>query len=296
MDISALNRIKEIAIIALASDDHLVEQLVLKGGNAIAIYLANFNDSGNVSRTSYDLDYSISEGDFKEDIEIISERIKKTLEQTFLENEYVVVDYRFFTKPKKANEATKDFWGGYKVEFKLIGKREFDSVKGNNDAVRRNAIQIHANNSPIFELEFSKYEHVTGNKDFEYEGFKIRIYTPEMIVFEKLRALCQQLPSYSEVVPGFSPRTRARDFFDIHFLMEEFAIDPETQENMELISNIFSAKKVPLDFIQKLRSSKEFHAENWTDVKSTVSSLETLRGFDYYFEYVVSKFEKITFP
>lgn len=35
MDISIVNRIKRITIIALVSDDTLVEQLVLKGGNAI---------------------------------------------------------------------------------------------------------------------------------------------------------------------------------------------------------------------------------------------------------------------
>ncbi|MFC3978353.1 nucleotidyl transferase AbiEii/AbiGii toxin family protein [Belliella kenyensis] len=185
--------------------------------------------------------------------------------------------------------------GGYKVEFKLIGKGEFDKFNRNIESARRNAIQIHTNNSPIFELEFSKHEYVKGNKDFEYEGFKIRIYTPEMIVFEKLRALCQQLPEYNKIVPGFSPRARARDFYDIHFLMEEFEIAPEKPENLKMLSEIFSAKKVPLEFITILQTSLELHKENWTDVKTTVSSLETIKDFDYYFEYVLSKFEKLTF-
>ncbi len=35
MNINLVNKIKSLAIIALASDDNLVESLVLKGGNAI---------------------------------------------------------------------------------------------------------------------------------------------------------------------------------------------------------------------------------------------------------------------
>ncbi|MDN3601770.1 nucleotidyl transferase AbiEii/AbiGii toxin family protein [Belliella kenyensis] len=113
MDISVVNKIKRITIIALASDDTLVEQLVLKGGNAI--YLAYLDESGNVSRTSYDLDYSISEGDFKEDIESISTRIESTLKQTFLEHDYIVLDYKFLIKPKKANVELSDFWVAIKL-------------------------------------------------------------------------------------------------------------------------------------------------------------------------------------
>ena len=65
MDIDLVNKIKRIALIALASDDELVETLVLKGGNAIDLAYKPKNDT--ISRTSYDLDYSIEDGDFSED-------------------------------------------------------------------------------------------------------------------------------------------------------------------------------------------------------------------------------------
>jgi predicted nucleotidyltransferase component of viral defense system len=292
MDKELINKIKKISIIALASDDQLVEDLVLKGGNAID--LAFKDVLGNVSRTSYDLDYSISGGDFKE-IDLIEKRILETLNQTFKEHGYIVLDYKFLIKPKQVNEATHDFWGGYKVTFKLIEEGVFESLKGDIEKVRRNTISVNPNNSPKFELEFSKYEHVEGNKEYDYEGFKIRVYTPEMIVFEKLRALCQQLPEYEEIVPGFNPRARARDFYDIYLLIENFEINPETEENLQLISDIFSAKKVPLEFIAALRHNKEIHAENWIDVKSTVTASTDLEDFDYYFESTLSQFEKLKF-
>lgn len=293
MDNELINRIKKISIIALASDDQLVEDLVLKGGNAID--LAFSHELGSVSRTSYDLDYSISGGDFNAEIDSIKKRIFETLNQTFKEHGYVLLDYKFLIKPKQPNESTHDFWGGYKVTFKLIEEGKHEILKDDLEKVRRSVISLNPNHSPKFELEFSKYEYVEGSREYDYDGFKIRVYTPQMIVFEKLRALCQQLPGYAEIVPGFNPRARARDFYDIYLLMDSFNINPKTEENLKLISDIFSAKRVPLEFIAELRNNKEIHAENWTDVTDTVSCSTDLEDFDYYFEFALAQFEKLTF-
>ncbi|MGA3084518.1 MAG: nucleotidyl transferase AbiEii/AbiGii toxin family protein [Thermodesulfobacteriota bacterium] len=60
MDLNFLTKIKQLTIIALFSDDFLMERLVLKGGNAIdLIYKIS-------SRASIDLDFSIAL-DFKEE-------------------------------------------------------------------------------------------------------------------------------------------------------------------------------------------------------------------------------------
>lgn len=94
MNIELVNRIKRITLIAMASDDELVETLVLKGGNAIE--LAYFSTASKISRTSYDLDYSIENGDFTEPEEEIALRLKSTLERTFMEHGFVVIDFKFF--------------------------------------------------------------------------------------------------------------------------------------------------------------------------------------------------------
>lgn len=294
MDMDLVNKVKRIALIALASDDELVKTLVLKGGNAID--LAYRPQSDTMSRTSYDLDYSIDDGDFSEDEISISKRIEATLTQTFLENEYIIIDYKFLNKPKKIREEVADFWGGYKVEFKVIDKKVYDEHKGNIDKLRRGAVSVNPDDSPVFELEFSKFEHVGQKVAIDVDGYKIYVYTPEMIVFEKLRAICQQIPEYKEVIATFSPRARARDFYDIHLIIEMHAIDPSTRENKELIQNVFQAKKVPLYFIKEIRNNKAIHADNWQSVKDTISPYEKLQDFDHYFNFVVDTFEDITFP
>ncbi|MGB4849496.1 MAG: nucleotidyl transferase AbiEii/AbiGii toxin family protein [Saprospiraceae bacterium] len=294
MNPELVNKIKRIALIALASDDGLVEGLVLKGGNAIEIaYTPNHN---SISRASYDLDYSIEGGDFNEDELIISKRIEDTLVQTFLEYGYMIIDYKFINRPRIIREELADFWGGYKVEFKVIDKNIFEKHIGDIDKLRRVSIPVNPDNSPIFELEFSKFEFVGDKVAVDVDGFKIYVYTPQMIVFEKLRAICQQIPDYKEVIPSFSPRARARDFYDIHLIMDMLQINPNISENKELIQNIFQAKKVPLSYIIKIREYKTTHIDNWQSVQDTVSPTETLQPFDFYFNYVMDMFENITFP
>ncbi len=293
MNIDIVNRIKRIAIIALASDDELVETLVLKGGNAID--LAYRPSSEKISRTSFDLDYSLVNGDFDEDEETISNRIKKTLEQTFLENEYVVIDYKFLHRPKRMREDLADFWGGYKVEFKVVERKLYDNHKGNITQVRNSSISVNPSTSTVFEVEFSKFEYVGEKRPVDVDGYTIYVYTPEMIVFEKLRAICQQLSNYKEVIPSFTPRARARDFYDIHLIMEMREIDLALPDNLELIKNIFQAKKVPVGYIKNIRNNKTLHLDNWQDVKDTISPHETIQDFDYYFNFVLVNFENLTF-
>lgn len=292
MNIDVVNKIKRIAIIALASDDTLVETLVLKGGNAIDLAYKH----SKTYRTSFDLDYSIEDGDFTEDEIHISKRIENTLIQTFLEKEYEIIDYKFLQKPKNTHEDIANFWGGYKVEFKVLDKQIYNKYYGNIDKMRRESIAINPNNSTIFELEFSKFEYIGQKQKVDVDGYKIYVYTSEMIVFEKLRAICQQLPAYKDVIPSFSPRARARDFYDIHLIMEMHEIDPRTPENIELIKNIFYAKKVPLSFIKEIKNNKSIHIDDWQNVMDTIPPSEISKGFNYYFDFVLQTFESITFP
>ncbi|MBK7692352.1 MAG: nucleotidyl transferase AbiEii/AbiGii toxin family protein [Bacteroidetes bacterium] len=265
----------------------------MKGGNAID--LAYTRDSDDISRTSYDLDYSIEGGDFTENEKEIAKRIEDTLTQTYREHDFILLDYKFLNRPKSVNEDLSEFWGGYKVTFKVIGKKEFDEYNENLEKSRRSAIPLNSNHSNIFELEFSKFEFVQ-KQPIDVEGFKIYVYTPEMIVFEKVRAICQQLPEYKEVIRSFSPRARARDFYDIHLIMDMYNIDPSTAENIELIRNIFEAKRVPLSFIKGIKTNKTLHEDNWQSVIDTLPPAEELNEFDYYFDFVLTHFENLIFP
>lgn len=158
------------------------------------------------------------------------------------------------------------------------------------------AIAGKPNLSPSFHLEFSKFEYIRNKEEVKVDGYSIYIYTPEMIIFEKLRAVCQQLPDYSAIVPSHSSRARARDFYDIHLIIEMHGINPDTIENKELLTCIFEAKKVPLSFIGDIRDHRYIHSDDWENVKDTVSANQDLKEFDFYFNYVLEKFENLTFP
>jgi predicted nucleotidyltransferase component of viral defense system len=100
-----IQEIKRLVIIALASDDQLMETLVLKGGNAIELLQQG---SGKLSRASYDLDFSMAD-DFDDELEEIKGRIEKTITQTFAENGLVVIDFKFASKSSRIGEAQRTF-------------------------------------------------------------------------------------------------------------------------------------------------------------------------------------------
>lgn len=292
-DITGTDQVKRLSIIALASDDLLMESLVLKGGNAID--LLGTSELKKLSRASYDLDFSM-EADFDEELSEISARIQKVIDATFLENDLVVFDYKFMEKPKKIAENLKDFWGGYNIEFKAITKTEFERLEGNLDKIRRGAISIRPNQSSKVEIEISKYEFIGDKVEMKIDGFSIYIYSPQMMVFEKLRAICQQLPHYAVVVPSHKPRPRARDFYDIWLICEQHEIDSYSDASKDLLKLIFDAKKVPLSFIKDVEANTAIHRQDWQNVLDTLPASERaeIKEFDFYLSFVLDKFKEFT--
>jgi predicted nucleotidyltransferase component of viral defense system len=286
MDLELLEKIKRIAAVALVSDDVLMEKLVLKGGNAINII------HQLSSRASIDLDYSM-EGDFTSDELLdIESRVKKSLETTFKENGYQIFDLKFSEKPEKVAERVKHFWGGYAVEFKIMESDKYDGFDSIND-LRNNAIVINKNNSTKYTIDISKHEFVDKKIDYEIDGYTLFAYSPEMIICEKIRALCQQVPAYKTIVQSMTPKSRARDFFDIYTLITHFGIDLTQTENVELLKNILAAKNVPVDFIGEISNSKNLHEESYAGLKDTVKASEEIEAFNFYFEFVTKLIEEI---
>jgi predicted nucleotidyltransferase component of viral defense system len=121
------------------------------------------------------------------------------------------------------------------------------------------------------------------------EGFTIYVYTPEMIVFEKIRAICQQMEEYGIVVQNHGRSARARDFFDIYTILQHFEVDFTAQVNIHLIKCIFEAKRVPLQLISLIQNYREFHRPDFDSVKDTVKTDVELKDFDFYFDYIVEK-------
>jgi Nucleotidyl transferase AbiEii toxin, Type IV TA system len=284
--------IKRLVITSLVSDEELMETLVLKGGNAIEILQKRHFIA--LSRASYDIDFSM-EDNFDDKIEEISIRVKNAISKTFEENGLTIFDYKFAVKPMVLKEELKDFWGGYNIEFKITSTENFISEKGNPERLRRTAIAVLPNHSPKIEIEISKHEYVEGKIETDVDGYRIYLYSPEMIAFEKVRAICQQLPEYSAIVPSHSPRPRARDFYDIFLMITQHAIDPSTDQHKQLIKNIFEAKHVPIHFIRSMHENLALHRQDWQNVLDTIPATHQVETFDFYVEFVLNSFQPLTF-
>jgi len=269
-----LERIKILTLKALMHDEKLMYGLVLKGGNALQIAY-DITD-----RASMDIDFSIKD-DFSElDFQRINGILESLLNEQFQTEKLVVFDIRFIERPKTNQEK---IWKGYNIEFKVTHQDNF--YKDDLEKTRREAIKV-LDQSTKFSVDISSFEYIAGAKKHELEGTVLLVYTPEMIVIEKLRALCQSIPEYKEIIPTARIKGRARDFYDIWNICEQFSIDITTDENTVLVNEIFKAKKVPLSFLKLLPEYKDLQRENWASVEDTLTSDN--KGFDFYFAYTMN--------
>jgi len=282
LSLKEVERIKTLAVTALVSDDNFMEILVLKGGNALDLIY------GVSARASSDLDFSM-DGDFaKTELLVLPSRIQKLLEAAFKQEKHVVFDVEFSQQPDPRKNSHPDFWGGYKIVFKVISSKDFHRLEGNLEKIRNEALVVGKRGRKSFEIEISSHEYVAKKEEHQLEGYTLYVYTPEMIMIEKLRAICQQMPEYAEVVSRRRESgQRARDFFDICQIEDLFKIDLTTEENLRLVTHIFGAKKVPLDLLGKIGDYRDFHEQGFTSVVATLKSGVEVKQFDYYIDRVL---------
>lgn len=271
--------VRRLTIVAMFSDDSLMDQLVLKGGNALTFIY------GIGSRASLDVDLSI-DGDF-EDLEDTRERIFRSLRDRFGSVGFMVFDEVFERRPITERKGNAK-WGGYIAEFKLIENAKFEEMRADLEAVRRNSLATGPLQKRTFRVELSKYEFCEGKAERELDDYTIYVYTPDMIAMEKLRAICQQLPEYEARA---NKTARARDFYDIHSLVTQAGVNLASNENLELTRNMFAAKDVPLELLAKIKDSEEQHRPDWSSVVNAVSG--PLETYDYYFKFVVDRIESM---
>ncbi|MDQ7827016.1 MAG: nucleotidyl transferase AbiEii/AbiGii toxin family protein [Candidatus Eremiobacteraeota bacterium] len=287
MDISikrGFERIKRLAIIAMVSNDYLMERLVLKGGNALDIiyHIA--------SRSSVDLDFSICDDFPKDELKKIEEAVIHTITTTFNEARYVAFDVTFRERPRRRRSDQPDFWGGYKIEFKVIEKERYKNIKHDMETLRRNAITLDSAQHRKIEIDISKFEYCDGRREAELDGYTVYVYPLEMILFEKLRAICQQMPEYA-VALKTTRKARARDFFDIHTICEHSPINVEAEEHKALIKTAFEIKRVPLELLGKIGDYRDFHRQDFPAVRQTAAG--DVKEFDYYFDFVAALGKRI---
>lgn len=285
----SLDEIRKLVIISLFTDDYLLSKLVLKGGNALYL-IYNIDE-----RSSIDIDLSI-ESDFKKDeLQLVKTILKKNLEDTFIRKNLIVFDFEFQSRPSNLDNEYKKFWGGYRIYFKIIDKDTYKLYEGDLNSIRKDSIVVGPKNIRKFKVEISKYEICKPKNELELDGFTIYVYSPIMIVYEKIRAICQQLEEYSNYVR--TNRTpRARDFYDIHTIIKkipEIENDLYSMNNLNILREMFEIKRVPINFLNKINLDRDYHRDNFYSVKDTIFKRDEIKDFEYYFDYVENICKKI---
>lgn len=285
MELDDLERIKILAVVSLFTDDGLMEQLVLKGGNALdLIYQVS-------SRASIDVDLSLESQ--ISDFPSFTRRVAQALSNTFAEHGYHVFDVTVDEVPSALSEDVKDFWGGYKIEFKLAKNDVRTRYRSDLSNLRRNSEVLGPAQRRKFKIDISKHEYCLPKRAVVLLGYPVFVYSPELLVIEKLRALCQQLPEYASIIPNPNRRPRARDFVDIHALVEKLQLDFCTGECKDILNGVFEAKRVPVDWLLRIREYRDYHEDDFPSVMATAHTGVQLLDFGSYFDYVVSLGESL---
>jgi predicted nucleotidyltransferase component of viral defense system len=279
-----LRHVKKVVILAMFSDDELMDRLVLKGGNLLDIVYQLS------ARASVDVDLSMS-GEF-DDLGKLRAKVLKALESTFASHAYAVFDFRLTEQPPKLSDDMKDFWGGYRIQFKLIETAKHHRLKQDVEQLRKNAEVVGEKGSTVFRVDISKHEFCDDKQLFELDDQEVFGYSPEMFVAEKLRAICQQMDEYVQLVK-LHPRPRAKDFVDIQIITQHYGIDFGRDEFQELVQKTFEFKRVPLKLLGEIRDSYDQHQPGFEAVRVTVYPDFQLEEFEYYFDYVCKRCERL---
>jgi len=277
-----VEEVRRRILIAMVSDDQLMNVLVLKGGNALALV----HDVGQ--RASFDIDYSI-EAHFP-DLADVKRRIFGALRREFREIGFEVFDEVFVPKPTQQGPNQPDWWGGYFVEFKLIQTDLYNQHQDDLEVLRRRAAVIGPLQKRKYTIDISKNEYCAAKVRKVLDDYTIYVYSLEMIAIEKLRAICQQMPKY-EITRNKT--ARARDFYDIYEIVTKKGINLTSDENRALFRHIFSAKGVSLELLLDIKNFGDFHEPDWPAVEVSITGPNL--GFRTYFDFVVdliSRFDK----
>ena len=164
-----LREIRRRILTAVASDDLLVEHLVLKGGNALEL----IHRIGE--RASLDLDFSMEE-DVAGASEIES-RLMRAIKDRLDSMGLVVLDWKFGPRPNTPQEVGAR-WGGYRGEFKLVTREVIRDHGGDPDAQRRLAVELGPEHQRIFQVDISRFEFCRGNTSVDVDGYELKVRVP----------------------------------------------------------------------------------------------------------------------
>lgn len=237
-----------------------------------------------------DIDVSMSKDfeDYDLDADQVLLKFKRQLDVNFSELNLIVFDEQITKKPK--SQSKNQFWGGYKITFKIVPSEIYREHKNNQNELRKHSIVTNqVGQERKFTVDISKYEFTRPSETAEIDDYTITVYSPIMIIYEKLRAICQQSNTYVSVMHT-NRKARARDFYDIYTVVEQLKLKDQLKKalNIEILKAIFEIKKVPLSTLELIPqgTDKDFHASNFEAVRESSKNSQSVKDFDFYYQYV----------
>lgn len=281
------DEIRNTIVTSIFSNDDLLDILTLKGGNAMKLLeLTN--------RESSDLDFSITEGK-RLSKEVEGVQIEEQLSQSFEENGYKVISLKFSDKPLKRKVITPPYWGGYQIEFSIISLNKFHDLNERQKAnINAYAESIEHGKKKI-KIDLSFEEYTEPRIETKLNDFTIYLYSPLMIVYEKIRASCQQLPEYKLG----TEKARARDLYDIYTMLthkKQLDLKDEVfnESNFYIIQKMFELKNVDLSLMLQLGTIKnELKSDYENNVIPQIPGNQESPDFEFLFSYNTEIFEDL---
>jgi len=257
-------------ILAIYQSSGLANILFLKGGSALRMF-----DHQN-SRLSIDADFSIEST--LEHAAQFFDTIQSSVTAHFRKTGFDVIDFKSTRQPKICPSTRPDWRGGWACEFKLVDQIHREKPSRTR---QRNALIPRGANSPKITIDISEHEYCGEHRTKIIQGVKILGYSRELLVLEKLRAICQQHPSYKFRLS----KNRSRDFYDIYQLTSDVD-DSFVEKCARHLNDVFSAKEVPLEIIRELWNEDfiDEQRRGFEQVKDTVRG--DVYDFDVYAEHL----------
>lgn len=217
------------SIIAIFKDHALSKEMVLKGGSAIRLL------EHDHTRLSIDADFSIR-GTIKDQTTYFAS-IENAISAEFAQLGFSVLDFVVTQRPKVLKVDMPEWWRGWLCEYKLLAHKYAGLSL---EARRRHALIPEGASSPKIAIEISEREYCDSEQVQKIDGVLVHGYTRELLILEKLRAICQQNPDYKYK----SQKNRARDFYDIHRLSQKNMNDAFYGHCRKHLPHVFGAKEV----------------------------------------------------
>lgn len=230
------NVIRE-TVAGIFSSEVLRELLVLKGGAALQI------GEGIDNRLSTDIDLSVPQTVTFNPTQVRTE-FERKLTDRFGGLGFDVIDLTLERRPKVKRAESPDIWGGWNLSFKLATR---ETRNESHSVRRRRALIPLGSASSRIEAQISENEYCAKTRIHLIDQVEVLIYTPALLIAEKVRAICQQHPDY----PYRGSKNRSRDFFDIHAVFRKHRREPGfVDEIAEVLDPVFAAKYVPMTILE----------------------------------------------